>query len=203
MTGVVLGWTVISGSTAVPGSGQAPGIPVVVVGSSLGLASGAMLGATGGLIPCSQTVSGDRCFRLAAAVGGVLGLAGGLMLAAEDRERVEDAWVGAGVGLGAGVLAGLTMKPFAQRVGWDDVLVVGFLGAAIGPVWRGAAVGAGAGMLAGAIGWRVDSDRTFPDALGLTMVGLAVGGIAEWMIRGINAQRGNDIAMMIPMNLRF
>ena len=48
-------------------------------------------------------------------------------------------------------------------------------------------------------------DFKSPDLFGAALAGLAIGGIAEWLVRGIDAQSGDDSGMQftVPMRVGF
>jgi len=189
-----------------PVGAQADGsVPAAVAGGTLGLFSGAILGVAGSIIPCTQTYDGAGCIWGHALGAGALGLVGGVLMGEADADRVGSAAGSAGIGFVAGSVAGLILKPIAQRVGWHDVLTVGLLGGAIGASPEGAALGFGAGAVAGVILWRVIPGGTFPDALSAALAGLALGGVGGWLVRGLERDDPDDIPRAaVPLaSIRF
>lgn len=176
-----------------------------VAGAALGLASGATLGAVGSIIPCSQTGPGPTCVRWSAIGGGAIGVTGGALLGAGDSDRLADAAVGAGIGFVAGAIGGMLLKSKAERFGWQDVAAVGLFGGAVGSAPIGSAIGMLSGSAVGLAAWALLDDFKGPDLLGATVAGLAIGGIAEWLVRGIDAQSGGDreVQLYVPLRVGF
>lgn len=176
-----------------------------VAGGSLGLASGATLAFAGSVVPCTQTRPGPTCVRWSAVGGGTLGLTGGAMLGASDPDALSDAAVGAGIGFLVGSVAGLVLKSKAERFGWQDVGVVGLFGGAIGSAPLGSAIGLLGGSAVGLVAWALVDSFDTPDLIGAAAAGLAIGGLAEWLARGIGAQTGDGPAMQVnlPVAARF
>jgi hypothetical protein len=176
-----------------------------VAGGALGMVSGATLATFGSVIPCSQTLPGPTCVRWSAIAGGAIGLSGGVLLGGADSERLGDAALGAGIGFAVGSVAGLLLKSQAQRIGWGDVGTVGLLGASVGSAPLGAAFGLATGGVIGVILWLSVDGYEEPDLVGAAAAGLALGGISEWIVRGIDAQTADSpvLEMMIPLSLGF
>ena len=171
-----------------PASAQDSGSDwAIVAGGALGLYSGAVLGMAGGMIPCSQTYAGASCVRLVGISGGAIGLASGLYLGAEDEDRVVDALRGAGYGLLIGSAAGFTLSRIVPYYGWLDVVAGGGIGAAVGASAEGAVIGLAVGTVVGTVLWRSVPSFELPDAVGVAVMGLAVGGLATWVIRAVEA----------------
>lgn len=170
----------------------------------MGLASGATLGAVGSLIPCSQTGPGPTCVRWSAIGGGMIAATGGAMLGAGDSNRLGDAALGAGIGFVAGAIGGMLIKSKAERFGWQDVAAVGLFGGSIGSAPAGSALGFVGGSALGLAAWALFDDFKSPDLFGAALAGLAIGGIAEWLIRGIDAQSGDpEYQFNIPLRVGF
>jgi hypothetical protein len=170
----------------------------------LGLYSGAVLGSMGSWVPCNRTYYSLTCVRVATALGGAVGLAGGIALGDADSERLGDAAIAAGVGVLVGAAAGIVMKPHLQRFSWLDVAAVGVMGGAVGASAPGSAIGFGAGALVGLVLWRAAPGFELSDAIGLSLVGLAAGGLAAWVYRGIDAQSKADAPsqqLSVPIGL--
>jgi hypothetical protein len=157
------------------------------------------------MIPCSQTGPGPTCVRWSAIGGGAIGLTGGAMLGASDSDRLGDAAIGAGIGFAAGALGGMLLKSKAERFGWQDVGAVGLFGGAIGSAPRGSVIGLLSGSALGFVAWALWDDFKGPDLLGASLAGLAIGGIAEWLVRGIDAQSedGHEFRLSVPLQVRF
>ena len=175
-----------------------------VAGGALGLASGATLGAVGSLIPCSQTGPGPTCVRWSAIGGGVIAATGGALLGAGDSNQLGDAALGAGIGLVAGAIGGMLIKLKAERFGWQDVAAVGLLGGSIGSAPAGSAIGFLGGSALGLAAWALFDSFKSPDLFGAAIAGLAIGGIAEWLVRGIDAQSGDpEYQFSVPLQVGF
>jgi hypothetical protein len=85
-------------------------------GAALGAASGAMLGVTASLIPCSKTLSQLTCSRASTLSAGLIGLGSGTLVGAWDSERLGSTAKGAAIGFGAGAVLGLVAKE--GTAGW-------------------------------------------------------------------------------------
>jgi len=176
-------------------------------GGALGAYSGAVLGGLGGFVPCNQTYAGATCVRITVGVGGAGGLAAGIAAGNANAEAVEDAGLGAGLGFVTGSFLALLIKPHAEGFGYDDVLTVGFAGAAVGSSLPGSALGFGIGAAAGVAFWQLIPDAGPADAFGVALAGMAVGGLATWAARAANT-KGEDGALQqqavpIGVTLRF
>lgn len=176
-----------------------------VAGGALGLASGATLGLTGSLVPCTQTYAGATCVRWATAVGGAIGLASGMAIGAADSDRIERAGTTAGIGAAVGVAAGLAASRFAQRFGWADVATIGLLGGAVGAMPRGAGIGVLVGGAAGVVLWQFIPGVHLPDAVGFAVAGLALGSLTQWVWSAADARRepGTGTQLLVPLTIRF
>jgi hypothetical protein len=161
-----------------------------VAGAAIGLYSGAALGGMAALIPCNQTISGVRCVRVGAGVGAGVGLASGLTLGLRDSDGVWDAYRRAGIGLAAGSLFVLALKPFVDRWSWGDVGAGAVIGSSIAAGGSGAWIGLAAGTGAGLLLWQLAPSVDLPDAVGVGLLGMAAGGFISWIARAIEA--GNE-----------
>jgi len=176
-----------------------------VAGGVLGLYSGATLASFGSLVPCTQSYPGPKCVGWSAAAGGAIAATGGLLLGGADAERLGDVALGTGIGFLAGGVVGLVLRSQAQRFGWADVGTVGLLGGAIGSAPLGAAAGFGAGGVVGIILWLTVDGFDSPDALGAAAAGLALGGLTQWLVRGIDSQGSGTpvLQVTLPVGLGF
>ena len=165
-----------------------------VAGAALGLYSGATLGGMASLIPCNQTMAGVTCVRTVAALGGGIGLVSGLTLGSEDAEAVWDAYRRAGVGLVAGSVAVLALKPFVDRWSWGDVAAGGVIGSSIAAGGSGAWIGLVIGTGIGVGMWQLIPTMEMPDAIGVGLIGMAAGAFTSWIIRAVNAGDGPSAA---------
>ena len=125
------------------------------------------------------------------------------MLGSGDSERLGDAAVGAGIGFAAGAVVGIVLKSTTERFGWQDVATVGLFGGSIGSVPLGSAVGLLGGSAVGLALWSLIDDFKSPDLFGAAVAGLALGGITEWLVRGIDARSGgsNEVTFTMPLRV--
>lgn len=157
-------------------------------GGAFGAVTGVTLGLVGGVAPCSLTIRGAACARVAAALGGVVGSASGAVLGHHDRDALERRLVGAGIGTVVGTVLGLGARAAVRQIGTRDVVTVAVAGGALGAVPVGAGVGLGTGLVVGSVLWLTLPEGAFPDALALGIVGMAAGGLIEWAHAAIDAR---------------
>ena len=177
-----------------------------VGGAALGAYSGTVLGAVGSLMPCTRTYEGPACVRPAAIGGGLIGGLSGAALGAVDASRVGDAFVAGAIGATVGGAALLAVQPFLERWSWGDVGAGAVIGGAVAASGPGAAIGFGAGAIIGVATWQLFPSVKLPDAVSVTLFGLAAGGIGGWVWRAIDAQEngnGNGSAGAQPAVLGF
>lgn len=164
------------------GSGEA-----TAAGAALGLYSGAALGTLSSIIPCNQTLAGIACVRTVATLGAGIGAMSGLSLGLQDSEAVWDAYGRAGIGLAAGSVAVLALKPFVDKWSWGDVAAGAVIGSSVAAGGRGAVIGLLAGGALGAALWQLSPGYDLPDAIGLGLIGMALGGFSAWVVNAIEA----------------
>ena len=175
-----------------------------VGGAALGAYSGTVLGTVGSLMPCTRTYEGPACVRPAAIGGGLIGGLSGAALGAVDASRVGDAFVAGVIGATVGGAALLAVQPFLERWSWGDVGAGAVIGGAVAASGPGAAIGFGAGAIIGVATWQLFPSVKLPDAVSVTLFGLAAGGIGGWVWRAIDAQEnGNGSADAQPAVLGF
>lgn len=174
-----------------------------VGGGALGLYSGAVLGSVGSWLPCNRTYQSMTCVRVSTVAAGVVGAASGVAIGAIDSETLGDAALGAGIGFAAGAAAGIVMKPFLERFGWDDVAAVGLMGGAIGASPVGAAVGFGAGTLIGLALWQLVPSIELSDALAFSVGGMVLGGLTGWVYRALDAESGQPVLAHAAIPIGF
>ncbi len=173
-----------------------------VAGAALGLYSGAALGGMAAMIPCNQTISGIRCVRFGAGFGGGVGLAAGLTLGLRDADGVWDAYRRAGIGLAAGSLAVIGLKPFVDKWSWGDVAAGGVIGSSIAAGGSGAWIGLAAGAGAGALLWWLAPPVDLPDAVAVGLLGMAAGAYVSWIARAIEADDEGAPADLLGLSFR-
>ncbi|MCK5489780.1 MAG: hypothetical protein KAI98_07315 [Gemmatimonadetes bacterium] len=168
-----------------------------VAGAALGIYTGATLGGLAALVPCNQTMAGISCVRTVAILGAGIGLVSGLTLGREDSDAVWEAYRRAGFGFVAGSVVVLALKPFVDKWSWADVAAGGVIGSSIGAggsgTWIGLVVGTGVGVGL----WQLVPSMEMPDAIGVGLIGMAVGSFTSWIIRAINA--GDSPASDLPV----
>jgi hypothetical protein len=200
---------VLLGVSGAPAQAQESGGSTwaTIGGGALGAYSGAVLGGLGGFVPCNQTYAGAKCVWITVGVGGVGGLAAGVAAGNANAEAIEGAALGAGFGFVTGSFVALLIKPHAEGFGFDDVLTVGFAGAAVGSSLPGSALGFGVGAAAGVVFWQLIPDAGPADAFGVALLGMAVGGLATWAARAANREVGQHAALQqaipIGVTLKF
>lgn len=158
-----------------------------VAGAAMGLYAGAALGGLASLVPCNQTMAGISCVRTVTVLGAGIGLASGVTLGREDSDAIWTAYRRAGVGFLAGSAVVLALKPFVDRWSWADVAAGGVIGSSIGAGGSGAWIGLVAGMGVGFGLWQLVPSMELPDAIGVGLIGMAVGGFTAWIIRAVDA----------------
>jgi len=163
-----------------------------VGGAALGAYSGTVLGTLGSLIPCTRTYEGPACVRPAAIGGGIIGGLSGATLGAVDASRVGDAFVAGAIGATVGGAALLAVQPFLERWSWGDVAAGAVIGGAVAASGPGAAIGFGAGAIVGVATWQLIPSVKLPDALAVTLFGLAAGGIGGWVWRAVDAKENEN-----------
>jgi hypothetical protein len=170
-------------------------------GAVLGAYSGSMMGLVGGVGVCSRALLGARCPRIAAALGGAIGAASGAVMAAETEGNIEGRWKGAGYGalIGGGVAYALSRG--IRQYQWPDVGAIAGVGAAVGASPAGAGIGFGAGAAIGAVAWLASSKFTVGDVVAVSLVGLAAGGWAGWIVGA--AEDPPQAPIVIPFQIRF
>ena len=171
-------------------------------GAALGAYSGTALGLLGGFGPCNRTLTGVRCTRIAAAFGGVVGMAAGIRMGSEDSESLRGRFRGAGYGAVAGGLLGYGLSLGVRQYGWYDVGTFMAVGAGIGASPAGVGVGFGAGAAVGVLSWLVIPRFKLGDAVAVSLVGSAVGGLAGWVL-GTDSDKPESFPIVIPFQVRF
>jgi len=173
-------------------------------GGALGLYSSGVLALTGSLIPCTQTLAGVKCVRVAAVAGSAIGLVSGIYLGDASEEFVENRLRGAGYGLIIGSAVGLVLQRVVPHYGFKDIAAFGASGAAIGASPTGAIIGFAAGTFTGAVLWQLIPSFEFADGVGMAIAGMAVGGIASWVIDAADAQSSKGgPELVLPMTIRI
>ena len=165
-----------------------------VGGAALGAYSGTVLGTLGSLIPCTRTYEGPACVRPAAIGGGIIGGLGGATIGAVDASLIENSLVAGVIGASVGGAALLAVQPFLERWSWGDVGAGAVIGGAVAASGPGAAIGFGAGALVGVATWQLIPGVKLPDAVAVTLFGLAAGGIGGWVWRAIDAKENENAA---------
>lgn len=168
-------------------------------GGAFGAVTGVTLGLVGGVAPCSLTIQGTTCARVAAALGGVVASASGAVLAYHDPGALEDRLIGAGIGAALGAALGLGARAAVRQIEARDIATVAVAGGALGAVPLGAGVGLGAGLVLGSALWLALPDGDFPHALALAVVGMALGGLTEWAYSAIDASQATPVQAQLTV----
>ena len=171
-------------------------------GALLGASSGTILGLLGGSAVCSRTLFGSTCPRVSAALGGAVGGVSGAVLGDRDAGVLDDRWRGAGYGALAGGVVGFGLSRVARQYGWKDVGAFVAVGGAIGAAPAGVGIGFGIGAAVGAIGVLAIPKMKIGDAVALSLAGMAVGGLADWVMGAGNAEEGVP-RLVVPLQIRF
>ena len=171
-------------------------------GAALGAYSGTTLGLIGGLSPCNRTIRGTRCARLAAMLVGAVGSASGAVLSYRAPDALDDRMQGAGLGALVGAALGLGMKMGILQYGWQDVGAAAAVGAALGASPVGSGIGFGVGLAAGSVLWLAVPGRGLPDLVTISLAGLTIGGLVDW-VHGIATADGGAGQLVIPFQIRF
>jgi len=203
MAGIALGAVLFLSSWVPELSAQEDGgsTGTALGGAVLGSYSGAVLGLLGGFGPCNRTLSGARCPRIAAGIGGTLGLVSGAWLGSEDSDALKDRWRGAGYGAVVGGVVGYGLSLGVRQYGWGDVGTFIAVGAGIGASPAGAGIGFVAGAAVGAVGWLVIPELKIGDVVAISLVGLAAGGLAGWVAGADSSGKASHV--LIPLQVRF
>ena len=171
-------------------------------GAALGAYSGATLGLIGALSPCNRTIRGTRCARLATVLGGVVGSTSGAVLSYQAPDALDDRLNGAGVGALVGAAVGYGLKVGIRQYDWPDVAAAAAVGAALGASPVGAGIGFGAGLTVGSVLWLAVPGQGLPEAVALSLAGLAIGGLFDWVLGATTANGGSE-PLVIPFQIRF
>lgn len=171
---------------------SASGSPAAaVVGGMLGAYSGLLLGFTGSIIPCSQRLEAVRCIQISAGTTAAVASVSGVLLGSADEDRIWRASRDVGIGVGIGALTGLVLGQVTQRVGLRDVGALALFGGAVGAVPRGVGIGLGVGGAFGLVLVGM-TDLGWPDAIGMAAAGMALGGLAQWILDAHDARSAAD-----------
>jgi len=195
----------LSGVQPPPASGQVSGgsTASALGGGVVGAYSGAVLGLVGAAGPCNRLLWGAACPRTAAALGGALGLASGAVLGNHDSAAVEGRLENAGYGALAGGLAGFALTAVVRQYAWPDVLAFAAVGAAVGASPEGAGLGFGVGAAVGVLSWLAVPRFNVGDAISTALLGLAAGGIAEWISEAADSRSRSSTSLAPVTSVRL
>ena len=185
--------------------GAAEGSPESALwAATLGAYSGGLLALSAALVPCSQRLGGIGCTRIAVAAGAVWGGVAGGLIGAGDVDRARHHARNAGIGALAGGAVGLVLEETIRQHEWVDAGAGVVLGAAIGAAPLGAAVGFGVGAATGTALWLLVPSFQAGDAATLGLLGLALGGLAEWTISAAQSQEdAAPVGLSLSLPLSF
>jgi hypothetical protein len=80
------------------------------------------------------------------------------------------------------------------------------VGGAIGASPEGAGIGFGLGAIAGSVGSLFSTSWTLGDAMAMSVMGLAAGGLVGWLVAANKAEEGSPLArpsIVLPFQVRF
>jgi hypothetical protein len=197
--GLVLLLCVVAVGAPPPAAAQEGAAFAAVGTAALGAYSGATLGLLGGLVPCSTTLRGLACSRVAAGVGGVIGGISGAVIGSADRDFAKRYVRNAGIGAFIGVGTGLVLQELVRQYGWLDAGAGALIGGAIGAAPKGAGIGGGIGAAVGISLWAIFPMVEPGDAVALTLLGVAVGGLTQWITDA--AEAGSSPTGPVPIPL--
>ena len=169
------------GADPVSAQDESGSAAAAVGGAALGAFSGIGLGLTGGLVPCGNRVDGLTCARVAGVTGGVVGAVSGAVIGSRDSDLLLDHVGNAAIGAVAGGITGLVLQGLVRHYGWFDTGTGIILGTAFGAAPRGAGLGFAAGAVVGGALYLLLPQVELGDAVGISLLGLAAGGLAEWI----------------------
>ncbi len=172
-------------------------------GAALGAYSGATLGLLASLEPCNRTLDNTRCARIGAAIGGGVAMVSGALMGAWEADTIDARWNNVGFGALIGSALGLGLRRAIRHYGWQDVGAAAALGAGIGASPHGAGIGFGLGAAVGGVLWLAVPGVGLPEAVGLSLAGLAVGGLAEWVGAAASAREGQGSFVLPQVQIRF
>lgn len=185
--------------TSQPARSQEGSAAATVGAGALGAYSGAGLGLLGGLVPCSTTTKGLLCSRVAAGVGGVIGATSGAIIGNADQDFARRHLRNAGIGAFVGAGTGLVLQELVRQYGWLDAGAGALIGGAIGAAPKGAGIGAGVGAAVGVSLWAVFPRVEPGDAVALTLLGVAVGGLTQWILDAADAGESPTGPIPVPL----
>jgi hypothetical protein len=200
---LALQWSLVpalSGQASDGSTGSAVGTGI------LGAYSGAVLGLVAATAACDRVLVGPLCPRAAATTGGTVGLVAGVILGSNDSTAPRDRLTGAGYGALAGGLVGLGLSAVVRQYGRRDLLAISAVGAAIGTSPKGAGVGFATGAAVGALSWLVFPSFKVGEAISAAVLGLAVGGVVEWVSDAANSASADaapvGLSFSVPLGSR-
>ena len=130
-----------------------------------------------------------------------MGGASGAVIGANDSDRAWNHARNAGIGAAVGSVTWLFLRRVVRPLGWWDAGAGAVLGAAIGAAPTGAGIGFASGALVGTVLWQAFPSFEVADVVGLGMGGMALGGLASWVISAVNStEDGGGLVVYIPLN---
>ena len=84
--------------------------------------------------------------------------------------------------------------------------MLGFVGGAWGASWLGATGGLAAGSAVGAILWQAIPSFDLPNAVGVGLMGMALGSVGQWIARAVDANRDAQpvpLSLTVPLKVGF
>ena len=94
------------------------------------------------------------------------------------------------------------MKVGVRQYDWPDVGAAAAVGAALGASPVGAGIGFGVGLTVGSVLWLAMPGRGLPEAAALSLAGLAIGGLFDWVLGAATASSSSG-PLVIPFQIRL
>ena len=99
-------------------------------------------------------------------------------------------------------VVGFGLSLGVRQYGWTDVGAFSAVGAAVGASPKGAGLGLGIGLVVGTAGWLLLPEMKLGDTVSISVIGLAAGGLAGWMV-GAGGGDKDSVPIVIPFQVRF
>lgn len=129
----------------------------------------------------------------------MIGATSGVIIGNADQDFASRHLRNAGVGAFIGAGAGLVLQELVRQYGWLDAGAGALIGGAIGAAPRGAGIGAGVGAVVGVSLWAVVPRVEPGDAVALTLLGVAVGGVTQWVLDAAKAGESPTGPIPVPL----
>jgi hypothetical protein len=121
------------------------------------------------------------------------------VIGSADQEMGQRHLRNAGIGAFIGAGTGLVLQELVRQYGWLDAGAGALIGGAIGAAPKGAGIGAGIGAAVGVSLWALFPRFEPGDAVALTLLGVAVGGLTQWITDAARAGSSPSDPIPIPL----